>query len=358
MVAPARFIALVALVPQLLIANPQRLAAVSPCAPQEQAARPALSAQAPDIYFAPTAAPVAEAMLRLANVQSDDVLFDLGSGDGRMVILAAEKYGARGVGIELEPYLVDESRRATTDHSVSDKASFVQGDLFTFDLSKATVVTLYLSPSINRRLEAKLRRELRPGTRIVSHQFGIGDWVPERTVRADDGTELYLWTVPRRPVREPDIYFAPTPQAVADEMLKLARVGPDDVVYDLGAGDGRIVILAAQKYRAHGVGIELDPPLVEIARQVAREGEVSDRVTFIEGDLLTADISAATVVTLYLSPGVNARLEDKLKRELRPGTRIVSHQFGIGRWAPDVVVPATDGTSLFLWTVKGDGRLP
>ena len=301
--------ALVALVPQLLIATPQRLAAVSPCAAQEQTARPALSAQAPDIYFAPTAAPVADAMLRLANVQSDDLLFDLGSGDGRMVILAAEEYGARGVGIELEPYLVDESRRAATAHGVSEKASFVQGDLFTADLSKATVVTMYLSPSTNRRLEDKLRRELRPGTRIVSHQFGIGDWVPERTIRADDGTELYLWTVPRRPVREPDIYFVPTPQAVADEMLKLARVGLDDVVYDLGSGDGRIVILAAQKYRAHGVGIELDPPLVEIARQVAREGGRRPR-ELRRGRFSTADISAATVVTLYLSPGINARLEE------------------------------------------------
>jgi len=354
--APARFTALVALVPQLLLAAPRPLAAVSPGAAQGQTARPALPAGAPDIHFAPTAAPVADAMLRLANVTPDDVLFDLGSGDGRIVILAAERYGARGVGIEREPHLVEASRRAAAEHGVSDKASFVQGDLFRADLSRATVVTLYLSPGVNRRLEDKLRRELRPGTRIVSHQFGIGEWTPERTVRADDGTELYLWTVPRRPVREPDMYFVPTPQAVADEMLKLARVGPDDLVYDLGSGDGRIVILAAQKYRARGVGIELDPPLVEIARQVAREGEVTDRVTFVEGDLFTADISAATVVTLYLSPGVNARLEEKLKRELRPGTRIVSHQFGIGHWPPDVSIPARNGTSLFLWTVRGDGR--
>ena len=103
----------------------------------------------------------------------------------------------------------------------------------------------------------------------------------------------------------PDIHFAPTPQAIADAMLKLARVTPDDVVYDLGSGDGRIVVLAAQKYGAHGVGIELDRRLVEISRQVAREGEVADRVTFIEGDLFAADISKATVVTLWLSRTVN-----------------------------------------------------
>lgn len=136
-------------------------------------------------------------------------------------------------------------------------------------------------------------------------------------------------------------------------MLRLAAVGPDDVVYDLGSGDGRIVILAAQKYGARGVGIEIDPGLVARSREVAREGEVADRVTFIEGDLFTADIGAATVVTLYLSSGVNRQLEPKLRGELRPGTRIVSHQFPIGHWPPDKTIPAADGTQLFLWTVPG-----
>jgi SAM-dependent methyltransferase len=156
----------------------------------------------------------------------------------------------------------------------------------------------------------------------------------------------------RVPARTPDIFFAPTLYAVADEMLKLARVTADDVVYDLGSGDGRILILAAQKYGARGVGIELDPRLVELSRGIAREGEVADKVTFIQGDLFTASIANATVVTLYLSPTVNRRLEDKLRRELRPGARIVSHQFGIGTWAPDRVVKSEDdGTDLFLWTV-------
>jgi cyclopropane fatty-acyl-phospholipid synthase-like methyltransferase len=135
-------------------------------------------------------------------------------------------------------------------------------------------------------------------------------------------------------------------------MLKLAGVGASDVVYDLGSGDGRILMLAAQKYRARAVGIEIDHDLVERSRQIAREGEVGDRVRVIEGDLFDADISAATVVTLYLSPSVNNRLETKLRRELRPGTRIVSHQFGIGAWSPDRVVRAEDdGTELLLWTV-------
>jgi 16S rRNA A1518/A1519 N6-dimethyltransferase RsmA/KsgA/DIM1 with predicted DNA glycosylase/AP lyase activity len=151
--------------------------------------------------------------------------------------------------------------------------------------------------------------------------------------------------------KTPDIHFAVTPQPLADAMLTLARVRKDDVVYDLGSGDGRIVVLAAQKYGAHGVGIEIDHALVEISRTVAREGEVADRATFVEGDLFTADISKATVVTLWLSTPVNRRLEAKLKRELRRGARIVSRQFPIGAWPPDQTVHVGDEV-LRLWTVR------
>lgn len=150
--------------------------------------------------------------------------------------------------------------------------------------------------------------------------------------------------------RAPDVYFAPTPHAVADEMLRLAGVTADDVVYDLGSGDGRIVIMAAQRYGARGVGVEIDPRLVAIARQVAGEAGVAGRVTFVEGDLFEADISAATVVTLYLTRSVNMELEPKLRTELRPGTRIVSHQFPIGRWTPDRTI-RVEGVDLFLWAV-------
>lgn len=161
---------------------------------------------------------------------------------------------------------------------------------------------------------------------------------------------------PQRAARPPDIFFVPTWQPIVYEMLKLAEVAPDDIVYDLGSGDGRIVILAATRHGARGVGIEIDPKLVEISRQVARDAEVDDRVTFIEGDLFEADISQATVVTLFLSGSINRELEPKLKRELRPGTRIVSHQFPIGGWAPEKTVRAADGTDLFLWRVPE--RLP
>ena len=151
-----------------------------------------------------------------------------------------------------------------------------------------------------------------------------------------------------------DIHFAATPMPVADAMLRLARVTPRDVVYDLGSGDGRIVILAAQKYGARAVGIEIDPQLVARSRQVARDGEVTARATFIQGDFFTADISPATVVTLWLSEGVNARLAPKLRRELRPGTRIVSHQFRMGAWAPEATA-RQDNEDMFLWTVPRNG---
>ena len=152
------------------------------------------------------------------------------------------------------------------------------------------------------------------------------------------------------PARAPDIHFTPTRQGVADAMLKLARVTADDLVYDLGSGDGRIVILAAQKYGANAVGVEIDHGLIEISQQIARDGAVDHKVTFVEGDLFSTDISAATVVTLYLSASVNNRLEPKLKRELHPGARIVSHQFAIGTWTPDQTL-RVDGEDLFLWIV-------
>jgi SAM-dependent methyltransferase len=156
----------------------------------------------------------------------------------------------------------------------------------------------------------------------------------------------------KQPARQPDIFFAPSWEPVVYEMLELAAVRRDDVVYDLGSGDGRIVILAAQKYGARGVGIELDPKLVTISNQVASAAGLEHLVRFVEGDLFAADISPATVVTLYLSTAVNRDLEPKLRRELAPGTRIVTHQFPIGNWPPAKTVRSSeDGTELFLWTV-------
>lgn len=154
-----------------------------------------------------------------------------------------------------------------------------------------------------------------------------------------------------RPARTPDAFFVPTRQSVADAMLDLAGVTRADLVYDLGSGDGRIVVLAAQKYGARAVGIEIDAALVERARTIAREAGVAERVRFVEGDLFTADVSDATVVTLYLSTLSTRRLAPKLRRELRPGTRIVSQQFDFGpAWPPDEH-QRHEGADLYLWKV-------
>ena len=148
----------------------------------------------------------------------------------------------------------------------------------------------------------------------------------------------------------PDVHFVPTPTAVVDAMLELANVTSSDVVYDLGSGDGRIVIAAAQKFGARGVGIELDTQLVSEAKKKARKAGVADKVTFISTDLFKADISEATVVTLYLLPSINLRLQPKLMRELKPGTRIVSHRFDMGSWKPEQEL-IVRGVRVFLWTI-------
>ena len=153
----------------------------------------------------------------------------------------------------------------------------------------------------------------------------------------------------RQPARTPDVHYTPTRHAIADAMLQLASVGADDVVYDLGSGDGRIPIIAAQKYGARGVGIELDPALVATARQNASDAQVTNRVSFLVGDLFEADLTDATVVTLYLSPNILKRLEPAL-RGLKPGTRIVSHQFPIGGWVPEKRI-TVDEAELLLWVV-------
>jgi protein-L-isoaspartate O-methyltransferase len=153
--------------------------------------------------------------------------------------------------------------------------------------------------------------------------------------------------------------FVATPPDVVERMLTLADVGPRDVVYDLGCGDGRVVIAAARKFGARGVGIDIDPALVHQASDNAMAAGVSARVTFRVQDAMTVDVSPATVVTLYLLAGANAKLRPTLM-QLRPGSRIVSHNFPIGTWQPDVVDNFTDAggkkRTLYLWRVVGQGR--
>jgi cyclopropane fatty-acyl-phospholipid synthase-like methyltransferase len=151
----------------------------------------------------------------------------------------------------------------------------------------------------------------------------------------------------------PDIHYVPTSNGVAEAMLKLAGVTAADTVYDLGSGDGRIVIAAAKKFGARGVGVELDPELVKTARRNAQSAGVADRVTFLQQDLFKTDFSDATVVMLYLSNSVNMRLRGLLERQLKPGSRIVSHRFPMGDWQPDAE-RRVEGTTIYLWRI-GDG---
>jgi SAM-dependent methyltransferase len=135
-----------------------------------------------------------------------------------------------------------------------------------------------------------------------------------------------------------DVPYVPTPQTVVEEMLKLADVTKDDVVYDLGSGDGRIVITAAKKYGARGVGVDIDPERIKEANANAIQAGVTERVRFLEQDLFKTDLKDATVVTLFLLPKVNLRLRPKLWHELKPGTRVVSEAFDMGDWKPDKTV--------------------
>jgi precorrin-6B methylase 2 len=157
----------------------------------------AASADAPrlDVPFVPTPQPVVDRMLELAKVKPHDLIYDLGSGDGRIVITAARRYGARGIGIDLDPQRIRDARENARAAGVEGKVEFVNGDLFKTDLSKATVVTLYLLNSVNRDLRPQLWKQLKVGTRVVSHAFDMGDeWPPQRTEQVD-GRTVYYWTI-------------------------------------------------------------------------------------------------------------------------------------------------------------------
>ena len=161
------------------------------------AAPAAAREQTPDVIFVPTPYEVVDEMLRLARVKKGDVLYDLGSGDGRIPVTAAKKFGIRAVGIDIDPQRIKEATENAKKHGVTKLVTFKQEDLFKTDFKDATVVTLYLLPDLNVKLRPRLLSELKPGTRIVSHQFDMGTWQPEKKVELN-GRVVYLWTVPER----------------------------------------------------------------------------------------------------------------------------------------------------------------
>lgn len=149
-----------------------------------------------DVPYVPTSQTVVKAMLDLAELKAGDVHYDLGCGDGRIVIAAAKR-GAKATGIDLDPQRIREANQNAEEAGLKGKVTFIEGDLFDFDFSKADVLTLYLLPSVNLKLRPKILKELKPGTRVVSHAFDMGDWEPEKEITVD-GSTLYLWTVPER----------------------------------------------------------------------------------------------------------------------------------------------------------------
>lgn len=322
----------------------------------------------PDIPYAPTPMLVVERMLEAAKLKRREVLYDLGSGDGRIVIKAALTYGVKAEGFELDPKLVEQSRKAARDAGLETKVSFVRRDILTLDLHDADVITLSLSRDLNQKLLPQLEK-LKPGARIVSHDYGLGDYVPEKLIRfapeVEGGREhlIYVYTTPLQTgtgataVDRPStagINFVPTPETVAEEMLVMARVMPHETVYDLGSGDGRILIAAAQKYGAKAVGYEIDHKLVEESRKRIKALGLSKNVEVREGNLFEADLSKADVVTLYLSPTMNGKLLPQFDR-MKPGSRVVSHDFDIPGIKHQTVVKVTPGgaykreRTIYLW---------
>jgi predicted RNA methylase len=449
---------------------------------------PTVGQQGKDVVWVPTPQALVDRMLDMVKLSPGDIHFDLGSGDGRTVITAAKR-GAIATGVEFNPKMVELSRANAAKEGVGDKATFIEGDIFKTDFSKATVITLFLLPDLNVRLRPTIL-DMKPGTRVVSNSFSMGDWQPDERAEVTEDCKGYcralFWIVPAKvagtwtmdrgsssgtlslkqefqnftgtiangnvitpvtdgklrgdeitftaagveytgkvegdtisgtaksgetwqakraapaataqaPAQQPatpsaaetpvpapmaaetpaekapapaakgeqppfvpevsqdgkDVVWWPTANTLVNKMLDLAKLTPKDRLIDLGSGDGRTVITAAQR-GSTALGIEFNPKMVELSRFNAKKAGVSDKATFRRGDIFKTNFSKADVLTLFLLPELNERLRPTILR-MRPGTRVVSNSFEMGDWEPDQVAEVEDNCQTYckalLWIV-------
>ena len=196
-------------------------------------------------------------------------------------------------------------------------------------------------------IKRKLHGHLKSAILVATFCFWVGPTAQAQQLQqsTEGGTQL----------RAPDVVYVPTPYEAVDAMLKVAKVGKSDIVYDLGSGDGRIPIMAVQKYNAQrAVGIDINPVRIKEAEANLKAANLGDRVRFLNEDLFEAKIGDATVVTLYLLPSLNLKLLPKLLAEVKPGTRVVSHAFDMGSWKPQQTLNA-GGSTIYFWTIPAKG---
>jgi SAM-dependent methyltransferase len=262
----------------------------------------------PDVEYVPTPHHVVAEMLRLAETKKTDVVYDLGCGDGRVVIMAAKEYGTRGVGVDIDPQRIEESRENARQAGVTDRVHFLQHNLFETDIRDATLVTLYLLPQLNRQLRPRLLSELRPGTRIVSHDFDMGEWSPDKTIHVPGSTydhTVYYWVIP----------------ANVDGVWRVHVPAP--------AGE--------QQYRLH-----LQQHFQEVSGSISASGEE----TPITDATLTGDHLRFTVTTRGQSPSVKMSFDGRIATDIVHGNVKVQggpmagqHDWTATREAGSAIIP-------------------
>lgn len=299
----------------------------------------------PDVIFVPTPADVVTEMLRMARVTKTDVLYDLGCGDGRIPVAAAKLHGCKAWGFDIDPERVQESVANIKKNGVGALVRVEKRDVFKLDLRPASVVTLYLLPELNVRLVPQLAK-LRPGSRIVSHDFDMVGWRPEKILRMEsreDGDEhaVFLWRIPLVPHPEEDDLeerdfkeacrpelAAKAPLNVVQDLVELAELKPEDLVADVGGLDLRVALEAARTARVRVLSTNPKPAENGTPGPTppgpGEKRAASRRIEYAPLDLARPNLASATVIVLDLAPASVGQLRSHLAR-LRPGTRVLAY---------------------------------